>query len=207
MAKFCMYVTIENYRTLSWYMKCEGIKSFNDIAKKAIDWFDPEIHGPFVFGTYHRVSRVVELNDEYMGAIETYAEAYEMSNTKTVSTVLWLYVIHHHEQLSNSKLEKINSILPMNLSDKLLPEDKEIFSQLVCKAIEEYIEQGKHLTHKVMGSRHKGERKKRVNVYLSKKAKECLLVACNHMRSLPQYIAADALWDYKGLEDDEQELF
>ncbi len=198
MAKFCIYIAIDNYKALMWHIKTSEAKTISNMVEEAIDWFDPELHGPFLFTQLHRISRVVDLDGKYMEAIETYAEGFAMSNTKTVSTILWLYINNNAEQLTNTKLKKIHSVLPMNISKRLMPKDKENFSQLVCKAIDLYVDEGKHLIRKVIGSRERGTGKQRVNVYLNDKTKEKLLEAANVMHSKPQHIAADALSDFKG---------
>jgi hypothetical protein len=203
MAKLCMYITTEHYRTLNWHMKTTG-KSMAEVATNAIDWFDPEIHGPFVFGSFNRVSRMIEIPPQYTGAIETYSEGYGISTTKTMSTIIWLYLGHHSLEMMSAKVDSLPSLLPLNLHEDLYEQvkDEKNLSSLVSNAIVHYVNEGMHKTHRVSASKEKGVHKHRVNVYLSKDANAKLLEAVNTMRNVAPLIAADALAEYRSGGDD-----
>jgi len=207
MSKLCVYITLEHHKLLSWHSKNKK-KSYTEIMKDAIDWFDPELHGPFVYSpSQHRVSRVVNIPDAHMEAVTAYSDAYELTDPKTISVIMWLYVSHHGQELKESKLEDIPSVLPLNIDNFIKSRlDGMNVSDTVHRAIVQYMANETYKGRNVSATRERGVTKNRINVYVKKQTKSKLLVLANNMRAFPQHIVADALAEYLG-EGNEQNLF
>lgn len=202
MEKLCVYITPEHYKVLSWYSK-HAKKSMTDIMKEAIDWFDPELHGPFVYASFSRMSRVIELPDNYMKAVNTYSRAYELSNPKTISVIMWLFVNHNADILSNKSITEIPDTIPVRFEKDVISKiGKGKLGTIVKLAVDEYINKGLD-NRTLVGTKEKGVKKERRNVYLKDELRTKLLELSNKMRCYPQHIIADAVAEYmEGRDED-----
>jgi len=205
MSKLCVYITIEHHKMLTWYMKSTK-KKLGALIEEAINWFDPELHGPFVYAPFERVSRMVTLSDVHSEAIKIYSEGFEMTKPKVVSTILWLYMSHHRQEMKEVGMAELPSSLPLNLAENLVDklEGKNV-SKTVNDAIDSYIMKGLHKKRKVKATREKGVTRKRVNIYLSKKLREKLKHISNEMKACPQHVVVDAL--VEKLEGGDEQMF
>ena len=199
MKKMCVYLTPDHLNTLMWYCK-NTKKELSEVMKEAIDWFDPELHGPFVYASFARKSRVIKLPDNYMNAIKAYAEGYLLSNPKTASVIMWLYVTNNAEDLREVEVKDIPNNVPVMLSEDLYRSLDGNVSKKLNESLLDYYDKRIFETRKITVNKEKGVRRKRVNVYVKDHIKKLLIEMSNTMKAHPQHVAADALAETVGGE-------